>query len=133
MTKPFAQASYGLFSNFLLKQDGGVPVLGRRTVVPGNIIRRAGALDDKPGPSSAAPAEEEGPATSRETGEAPPQVAKAYTLSTMKNHKCCISASFARPCARLVNSVSRTLTKPRDFCGNFAFMISHSGNRITAG
>ena len=48
----------------------------------------------------------------------------------MKNHKCCISASFARPCARLVNSVSQTLTKPRDFCGNFAFMISHSENRM---
>ena len=49
----------------------------------------------------------------------------------MKNHKCCIFASFTWPCSRLVNAVSQILTKPRDFCVNFAFMTSHSGKRIT--
>ncbi|MEG2076379.1 MAG: hypothetical protein RRY34_07735, partial [Victivallaceae bacterium] len=32
--------------------------------------------------------------------------------------------------ARLVSAASQTLAKQRDFCKNFAFMTSHSGNRI---
>ncbi|MEG2075946.1 MAG: DDE-type integrase/transposase/recombinase, partial [Victivallaceae bacterium] len=54
-----------------------------------------------------------------------------YTLSIMINHKSCICASLAQPCARLVSAASQTLAKQHDFCTNFAFMTSHSGNRIT--